>query len=77
MRLIYVNFPIERVVLLAPLAQPQRTAPFSDFRGGRPCLDIYRSGALAFGASDSPFFDFLFEFVGDLAFHALLIHSSP
>ena len=32
-----VNF-IDRVVLLATLAQPQRTAPFSDFRGGRPCL---------------------------------------
>ena len=25
--------------MLATLAQPQRTAPFSDFRGGRPCLD--------------------------------------
>ena len=27
------------MVSLATLAQPQRTAPFSDFRGGRPCLD--------------------------------------
>ena len=25
--------------LLATLAQPQRMAPFSDFRGGRACLD--------------------------------------
>ena len=29
------------VVSLAPLAQPQRTAPFSDFRGGRSCLDTW------------------------------------
>ena len=31
---------IERVISLSPLAQPQRTAPFSDFQGGRPCLDL-------------------------------------
>ena len=29
------------MVSLAPFAQPQRTAPFSEFRGGRPCLDIF------------------------------------
>ena len=34
--------PEKRVVSLAPLAQPQRTAPFSKFRGGRPCLDVVR-----------------------------------
>ena len=28
------------MVLLATLTQPQRTAPFSDFRGGHPCLDF-------------------------------------
>ena len=31
---------IDRVFSLAPLAQPQRTALFSDFWGGRPCLDF-------------------------------------
>ena len=29
-----------RVFLLASLAQPQRTAPFSEFRGGRPCFNF-------------------------------------
>ena len=28
------------VVSLSTLAQPQRTAPFSESRGGRPCLDF-------------------------------------
>ena len=28
------------MVSLATQAQPQRTAPFSEFRGGRPCLDF-------------------------------------
>ena len=30
---------IDRV---APLAQPQRTAPSSEFRGGRPCFDFWQ-----------------------------------
>ena len=33
---------IERVISFAPLAQPQRTAPYSDFWGGRPCLDFFK-----------------------------------
>ena len=39
-----------RVVPLATLAQPQRTAPFSEFWGGRPLLQFpdYYSGNFSF-----------------------------